>query len=418
MTVRDPTTASRGWIRCDTGTDRESRDGRNGRTGAAARGDGVPSAPVGERMDGNRSDMRRALELAERAWGRVSPNPLVGALVLAADGSTVGEGWHEGPGTDHAEVMALRAAGPRARGATVVCTLEPCDHVGRTGPCTRALIEAGVARVVVGALDPNLGDGAPGVGELRAAGIDAVTGVLEPECRELNVAFERHVRSGRPFVVVKQAASIDGKTAATDGSSRWITSDEARADVHRLRAWSDAIVVGSGTAIRDDPALTVRDERFERARPPIRVVVDARGRVDPTGRLFDRAAPTVVATTGDVPEPAAARWRDAGAEVLVLDRDPDGGVSLGALVEALGKRDVQGLVVEGGARLAWSFLRDDLVDRIVLYVAPRVIGGERAPGVVGGEGFAPVDAARRLSFGTIERIGPDLKVVADVHRDR
>ena len=271
---------------------------------------------------------------------------------------------------------------------------------------------------MVGALDPNLGEGAPGVAELRAAGIDVVTGVLEPECRELNVAFERHVRSGRPFVVVKEAASIDGKTAATDGSSRWITSEEARADVQRLRAWSDAIVVGSGTAIRDDPSLTVRDARFDLARPPMRVVVDARGRVDPTRRLFDRAAPTLVATTGAAPESRTAAWRDAGAEVLVLDRDPDGGVSLGSLVEILGKRDVQGLVVEGGARVAWSFLRDDLVDRIVLYLAPRVIGGERAPGVVGGEGFAPVDAARPLRFGPIERMGPDLKVEADVHRDR
>jgi diaminohydroxyphosphoribosylaminopyrimidine deaminase / 5-amino-6-(5-phosphoribosylamino)uracil reductase len=369
-------------------------------------------------MDGHRSDMRRALELAERGWGRVSPNPLVGAVVRAPDGALLGEGWHEGPGTDHAEVMALRAAGPRARGATIVCTLEPCNHVGRTGPCTRALIEAGIARVVVGAFDPNLGDGAPGVAELRRAGVDVVTGVLEAECRELNVAFDRHVRTGRPFVVLKQAASIDGKTAAADGSSRWITSEEARADVQRLRAWSDAIVVGSGTAVHDDPWLTVRDGRFALARPPMRVVVDPRGRLEPTARVFDAAAPTVVATTADASEARTFAWRGAGAEVLVLDRDPQGGVALAVLLDVLGKRDVQGVVIEGGARIAWSFLRDDLVDRVVLYVAPTVIGGEGAAGVVGGEGFAPVGAARRLRFGPIERIGPDLKVVADVHRDR
>jgi diaminohydroxyphosphoribosylaminopyrimidine deaminase/5-amino-6-(5-phosphoribosylamino)uracil reductase len=242
--------------------------------------------------------------------------------------------------------------------------------------------------------------------------------VLEAECRELNVAFERHVRTGRPFVVLKQAASTDGKTAAADGSSRWITSEEARADVQRLRAWSDAIVIGAGTAIHDDPRLTVRDERFADARPPLRVVVDSSGRLEPTARVFDDAAPTVVATTVDAPDRRTSAWRDAGADVLVLDHDPRGLVDPGALVDALGKRDVQGLLVEGGARLAWSFVRDDLLDRIVFYLAPSVIGGERAPGLVGGEGFASVDAARPLRFGPVERIGPDLKVVADVHRDR
>jgi diaminohydroxyphosphoribosylaminopyrimidine deaminase/5-amino-6-(5-phosphoribosylamino)uracil reductase len=272
--------------------------------------------------------------------------------------------------------------------------------------------------VVVGALDPNLGDGAPGIAELRRAGIDVVAGVLDDECRELNVAFERHVVTGRPFVVLKQAASTDGKTAAADGSSRWITSEDARADVQRLRAWSDAIVVGTGTAIHDDPSLTVRDERFARARPPVRIVVDPRGRLEPTARVFDDSAPTLLATTAEAPEARTASWRHAGAEVVVLDRDTDGRVAPAALLDVLGKRDVQGLVIEGGARLAWSFLRDDLVDRIVLYLAPTVLGGEGAPGVVGGEGFAPVDAGRPLAFRTIERIGPDLKVVADVHRDR
>jgi diaminohydroxyphosphoribosylaminopyrimidine deaminase/5-amino-6-(5-phosphoribosylamino)uracil reductase len=368
-------------------------------------------------MDGHEADMRRALDLAERGLGRVSPNPLVGAVVRSPEG-VVGEGWHEGPGTNHAEVMALRAAGPRALGATVVCTLEPCNHVGRTPPCTRALIEAGVSRVVVGTTDPNLGEGAPGLAELRRAGVEVSTGVLEDECRELNVAFEHHVRTGRPFVILKEAASLDGRTAAADGSSRWITSVEARADVQRLRAWSDAILVGSGTLAHDDPELTVRDERFADARAPIRVVVDSSGRVDPSARLFDAAAPTLVATTDAPADATLDAWRDSGAEVLVLDRDVDGRVSLGALLDVLGKRDVQGVLVEGGARLAWSMLRDELVDRIVLYVAPKVLGGAAAAGVVGGEGFAPVDSALPLSFRRVERIGPDLKVVADVHRDR
>ena len=213
------------------------------------------------------TQMRRALELAERGWGRVSPNPMVGALVVDdRDGSVLGEGWHEGPGTAHAEVMALAAAGDLARGATVVCTLEPCNHFGRTPPCTRALIDAGVARVVVATTDPNLGEDTPGLVELRDAGIEVEHGVMAAESRRLNRAFERHVTSGLPSVTLKMASSLDGKTAATDGSSRWITGEASRADVQRLRAWADAVVVGAGTAIADDPSLTVRDARFAEAR--------------------------------------------------------------------------------------------------------------------------------------------------------
>jgi len=369
-------------------------------------------------MDGSQRDMRRAIELAQRGWGRVSPNPLVGAVVRSADGRLLGEGWHEGPGTDHAEVMALRAAGRRARGATVVCTLEPCNHVGRTPPCTRALIDAGVARVVVGAVDPNLGEGAPGLAELRAAGIRVTEGIDRDACHELNVAFEHHVRTGRPFVVLKQAASLDGKTAAADGSSRWISSAESRADVQRLRAWSDAIVVGGATVAHDDPSLTVRDPRFASARPPLRVILDPAGRVDPASRVFDEAAPTVVATTDRAPEGRTASWHRAGAEVLILDRDADGRVELAGLLDVLGKRDVQGVLVEAGPRLAWSFLEGRLADRVVLYLAPKVIGGATAGSLVGGDGFAPVDAALPLRFERVELIGPDLKVVARVHRDR
>jgi diaminohydroxyphosphoribosylaminopyrimidine deaminase/5-amino-6-(5-phosphoribosylamino)uracil reductase len=320
-------------------------------------------------MERHETDMRRALGLAERGWGRVSPNPLVGAVVRSSSGDVIGEGWHEGPGTPHAEAMALAQAGADARGATVVSTLEPCNRFGRTPPCTAALIDAGVARVVVGATDPDLGDGAPGIADLRGAGIEVVTDVLGAECRDLNGAFERHVLTGRPFVVLKSAASIDGKTAAADGTSRWITSDEARADVQRLRAWSDAIVVGAGTVIADDPSLTIRDVRYAAARPPRRVVVDSTGR-----------------TPG--------------------------------LLDALGKRDVQGLLVESGARLAWAFVGAGLVDRLVVYLAPKLIGGEHAAGVVAGEGFMPVDAAISLAFERVERIGPDLKVVARVHRHR
>jgi diaminohydroxyphosphoribosylaminopyrimidine deaminase / 5-amino-6-(5-phosphoribosylamino)uracil reductase len=333
-------------------------------------------------MERHEADMRRALGLAERGWGRVSPNPLVGAVVRSTSGDVIGEGWHEGPGTPHAEAMALAQAGADARGATVVSTLEPCNRFGRTPPCTAALIDAGVARVVVGATDPDLGDGAPGIADLRAAGIEVVTDVLGAECRDLNDAFERHVLTGRPFVVLKSAASIDGKTAA------------------------------------DDPSLTIRDVRYAAARPPRRVVVDSTGRTPAEARVFDGSAPTLVATTDRAQHDRVSAWEAAGADVVIVDRDEAGRASIPGLLDALGKRDVQGLLVESGARLAWAFVGAGLVDRLVVYLAPKLIGGEHAAGLVAGEGFVPVDAALGLAFERVERIGPDLKVVARVHRHR
>lgn len=361
--------------------------------------------------------MRRALELAARGWGRVSPNPMVGC-VLVRDGRVVGEGWHEGPGTEHAEAMALRLAGSRAAGATAFVTLEPCTHHGRTPPCAPALIDAGVEAVVVASRDPNPVVDGRGLGALRDAGLEVVEGVGREEAERQNVAFRTHVRTGLPFVVLKMASSLDGKAAARDGSSKWITGPGSRADAQRLRAWGDAIAVGAGTVLADDPALTVRDPALGSARPPLRVVVDATGRVPGDRRSFDPAAPTLVATTELAPHDRRQEWLDAGADVAVLDRDPDGGVSVGALVEALGKRDVQGLVIEGGPTLAWSAVRDGVVDQVVLYVAPSLVGGRAATGWLGGEGFAPISHAGRVEVVGVERIGPDLKVVADVHRDR
>jgi len=361
--------------------------------------------------------MRRALELAARGWGRVSPNPLVGC-VLVRDGRVVGEGWHEGPGTEHAEAMALRLAGDRAAGATAFVTLEPCDHHGRTPPCARALIDAGVEGVIAATGDPNpIVDGS-GFRALRDAGLTVEEGLFAEEAIRQNVAFRTHVRTGRPFVVLKMASSLDGKAAARDGSSKWITGEEARADVQRLRAWSDAVVVGSGTALADDPQLTVRDPDFASARPPIRVVVDPTGRVPGDRRMFDAAAPTLVATTELTSTPRRQEWVDAGADVAVLDGDPTGGVSLLALVELLGKRDVQGVVLEGGPTLAWSAIRDGVIDQVVLYLAPTLVGGQGATGWLAGSGFAPIARAAPVDIVSIGRLGSDVKVVADVHRDR
>jgi diaminohydroxyphosphoribosylaminopyrimidine deaminase/5-amino-6-(5-phosphoribosylamino)uracil reductase len=372
-------------------------------------------------MDAHDTDtrhMREALALAERGWGHVSPNPMVGAIVVDPAGEVVGRGWYEGPrGAPHAEVQALDAAGERARGATLYCTLEPCDHRGATPPCTDAVIAGGIARAVIAAVDPNPVVDGRGFARLRDAGIVVDRGVLGAESHRLNAAFERHVTAGLPFVVWKVASSLDGKTAAADGSSRWITSADARADAHRLRAWADAIVVGAGTVRADDPHLTVRGDVAPGAWPPLRVVVDASGGTAPHARVFDDAA-TLVATTERASQERIEAWSAAGAEVAVLDPDADGGVAPAALVRELGKRDVQGVLLEGGARLAWSFLRDDLVDRVVQYLAPSILGGADALGAVAGAGFVPVTAARGLSFERVDRIGPDLRVEADVHGHR
>lgn len=373
--------------------------------------------------DGHVPFMRRALDLALNGLGLAPPNPLVGA-VMVNRGRVVGEGWHEGPGTPHAEVNALRAAGELVRGATLYVTLEPCSHHGRTPPCAPALVRAGVAEVVAAVRDPNPAVDGRGFDLLRRAGVDVVEGVLAEEGRALIAGFSRHVRTGLPLVTLKMAASLDGKIAARDGSSRWITGEAARQDVHRLRAASGAILVGSGTARADDPSLTVRLPGF-RGRAPLRVLLDGTGRTPGTGALFDRSAPTMVATTPACPSQARAAWEEAGAEVLVIDDSRTSGrVSLRQLMQVLGKRDVQDVLIEGGSTVAWAAVEEGVVDRLVLYLAPTLIGGHDAPGILGGEGVPSITEGFRVRITGIERLGDDLRVRAhvvrsdDVHGDR
>ncbi len=362
--------------------------------------------------------IERALGLADRGRGLVSPNPMVGAVVVAG-GRIVGEGFHESAGLPHAEIVALRQAGERARDATLYVTLEPCDHFGRTPPCTDAILEAGVARVVAALRDPNPIVDGRGFGRLEAAGVKVRFGVLDAEAARQNEAYVKHVRTGLPFVTWKMAASLDGKVAARDGTSRWITGEAARRDVHRLRAWSDAILVGAGTALVDDPSLTVRDPAY-RGKPPLRVLVDARGGVPATGDLFDDDAPTMVATTDRAPQERREEWRTAGAEVEVYE--PEGErvpmVPIGALLADLGKRDVQGVLLEGGPTLAWSAVEEGVVDKVIVYLAPKLIGGDGAPGMLGGRGFAPIAQALDLRIASFDLVGEDLKVETYVHRDR
>jgi diaminohydroxyphosphoribosylaminopyrimidine deaminase / 5-amino-6-(5-phosphoribosylamino)uracil reductase len=361
--------------------------------------------------------MHRALELAERGRGLVAPNPLVGA-VLVRDGTIVGEGWHEGPGRPHAETVALEGAGDRARGAELYVSLEPCAHFGRTPPCAPRIVAAGVATVLAALEDPNPLVNGEGFAHLRQAGVEVRVGALADLARRQNEAFLKHVRTRLPFVTLKMAASLDGKAAARDGSSKWITGEEARAEVHRMRAGADAILVGAGTAFRDDPSLTVRDPDY-RGRPKLRVIVDGRGIVPETHKIFsDGLAPSLVATSEGAPRERREAWRRTGAEVLVLDDAGSGLIPLEDLLAELGKRDVQHVLIEGGPTIAWEAVQRNLVDKVVLFFAPVLVGGEAAPSVLMGGGMPSIGDAVPLELAEVSPVGRDFKVVAYVHRHR
>ena len=344
--------------------------------------------------------MRRALELAPRGWGRTAPNPMVGC-VLVRDGEVVGDGWHTEYGRPHAEVEALRAAGERARGATAYVTLEPCSHHGKTPPCTGALIAAGVARVVFAAFDPN--PRAAGGGEvLRAAGIDAVGGVEEQAARDQNaVFFHVHSNAARPFVALKLALSLDARIADAAGRSVWITGDEARAEVHRLRAGFDAVAVGIGTALADDPLLTARGSVTPRI-PPARVVFDRHLRLSPASRLartVDEASVIAVAEAG-APLDRARALEAAGVTVLVVSS------GLERALESLREAGISSMFVEGGARIASEVLRRGLVDRQYLFYAPVLLGPD-ALSPFAGLASPPIAEAPRWRRVATETFGAD-----------
>lgn len=361
--------------------------------------------------------MRRALELAARGRGLTSPNPMVGALVVR-DREVVGEGWHEAAGHRHAETVALDAAGDRTRGATLYVTLEPCVHQGRTPPCAPRVLDAGIRRVVIAMRDPNRLVNGRGVATLGRGGVQVELGLLEAEAARLNEGFLKWIGTGLPFVTLKMAASLDGKAAARDGSSRWISGEESRAEVHRMRAGADAIVIGAGTAFRDDPTLTCRDPSYD-GKPKLRVVVDGRGIVPPSHQVFtDGLAPTLVVTTAGASAERRRAWADGGAEVLVLDDAGSALIPLPELLAELGRRDLQHLLVEGGPTLAWEMVREGLCDRVVLFFAPILVGGERAPSLLMGGGTATIGDALPVEIVEVARVGRDIKVVADVHRDR
>lgn len=350
--------------------------------------------------------MARALQLAGRALWTTSPNPRVGCVLLNA-GEVVGEGWHEKAGEPHAEVHALRAAGERARGATAYVTLEPCSHHGRTPPCADALIAAGVSRVVAAMQDPNPLVAGQGLARLAAAGMAVESGLLESEAVELNIGFVSRMQRGRPWLRLKAAASLDGKTALNNGVSQWITGPAARQDGHRWRARACAILSGVGTVRDDDPQLTVRE--VDTPRQPLRVIVDSRLETPPDARLFAAEGPVLIACAAELPERAAALLA-RGAEIVCLP-DARGKVDLAALLAHLAGRGINEIHAEAGWKLNGSLLRAGLVDEFLLYLAPTLIGDDAA-GLFNLPALSDLAGQRRLAIRDLRLVGGDIRVLA------
>jgi len=361
--------------------------------------------------------MRLDLRLARKGMGRTSPNPVVGAVIVKGK-TIVGRGYHHRAGKPHAEILALRQAGKRAQGATLYLNLEPCDHVGRTPPCTRAILQAGIKRVVAGMKDPNPLVSGRGIRRLRKAGVPVDVGILREECQQLNAPFCKFITTQKPFVILKAAASLDGKVATRSGDSRWISSEASRNYAHRLRREADAVMVGIGTVLKDNPLLTVRLPGETRAPHPLRVIVDSRLRIPFHSQLVQTAGkyPTLVATTRAASSSKGQRLAAARVEVRVIKSDGQGRVSLKVLMEELARRGLMSVLLEGGPTLNAGALKEGLVDHLLFFFAPKVVGGERAPAMIGGEGVLRVQEAQPVRILKVRRIGPDILIEGTVRR--
>ena len=353
--------------------------------------------------------MARALQLAQRGLYTTTPNPRVGCVIVR-DGAVVGEGWHESAGAPHAEIHALAAAGDRARGATAYVTLEPCHHYGRTPPCDEALIAAGVARVVAAMRDPDPRTAGLGLERILQAGVDTATGVLENEARELNIGFVSRLTRGRPWVRMKIAASLDGKTALLNGKSRWITGEAARGDGHHWRARACAVLTGIGTVRDDDPQLTVR--AVDTPRQPLRVVVDSRLETPLTARVLAGGGVLIACAVED--KTKIGQLQDQGAEVIVMP-NAAGKVELPALMQELGRREINELHVEAGCKLNGSLINEGCVDELLLYFAPCLIG-DRARSMADLPELADLGGRRALKISETRMVGSDLRILARLER--
>jgi diaminohydroxyphosphoribosylaminopyrimidine deaminase/5-amino-6-(5-phosphoribosylamino)uracil reductase len=352
--------------------------------------------------------MRTALQLAEKARGRTSPNPMVGALVVKG-GRIISRGYHRKAGEPHAEAIALKKAGSKARGATLYVTLEPCSHTNkRTPPCTPLILQSEVKRVVVSMTDPNPHVSGGGIRTLRKAGIDVVTGALETEAKKLNEAYIKYITTGMPFVTLKIAQTLDGKIATASGESKWITGEQARAEGQRLRNSNDAILVGINTVLNDDPSLTTR---IPGGRDPVRVIVDSRLRIPLNAKVITQrsSAKTCIATLDTMPKGKLVKLLDAGAEIL-LARGREGRVDLKDLMKMLGSFGITSLLIEGGAEVNASALKSGIVDKVVLFIAPKLMTGTDSLCSIGGKAPAKLGGAVTLRDVTSSFVGRDLMV--------
>lgn len=358
--------------------------------------------------------IRRTLSLAEMGRGRTSPNPMVGSVVVK-DGKVIGEGFHRAAGEPHAEVVALREAGGAARGATLYVTLEPCCHYGRTPPCTDLIIRSGVKRVVAAMEDPNPVVSGRGFRRLAEAGIEVRSGVLEGEARRLNEVFIKYITTGCPFVVMKFAMSLDGKIATSAGESRWISCEESRRAVHHLRDRYDAVMVGVGTILADDPMLTTRLNG--NGRDPRRIVVDSSLRTPPDARAINPSsdAPTLIAVTEGAERERFLRFDRKNVEFIVAPAK-EGRVDLEWLMLELGRRKITSVLLEGGSTLNAGAIQAGIVDKVAAFIAPILIGGSEAPGPIGGSGVERLSEAVELTPPEVEFIGKDMLVTAYVRK--
>lgn len=357
--------------------------------------------------------MRRALALAERGRGRTSPNPMVGAVVVQSN-EVVGEGFHQKAGTPHAEIHALRQAGERAQDATLYVSLEPCCHFGRTPPCTEAVIKTGIRQVVVAMVDPNPQVAGKGISALRQAGLETQVGLLEREAKKQNASFIKYISTGLPLVILKAATSLDGKIATSTGESKWITGPQSRTRVHQIRDAADAVLVGVGTVLADDPLLTTRLPNSV-GQDPVRIVVDSQGRTPPTAKIFnsDSQAGVIIATTDQISASQRQVYRELGAQVLVVNSVANR-VNLTQLIVQLGQREITSVLIEGGGEIHASAIRSGIVDRVMFFLAPILVGGVDAPGAIQGMGVQQLSQAVKLGEMKVKKIGADLLIEASV----
>ena len=354
--------------------------------------------------------MKMALDLAALARGRTSPNPMVGSVIVK-NGSLIGKGYHRKAGTPHAEIHALREAGEAAKGATIYVTLEPCCHHGRTGPCTEAILSAGIKRAVVAMTDPNPLVAGKGLERLSNAGVEVVSGLLAEESARLNEVFIKYITTKMPFAVLKTAMSLDGKIAAYTGHSKWITGPAARGYVHHLRNSYDAILIGIGTLLADNPSLTTRlsdQDGNETGRDPMRIIVDSLARTPPDAKVLTQAsaAPTIIAVTGAAPKDRVQKLLDAGAQIITAGDGPK--VDLPYLFKSLTAREISSILVEGGATINASALNQRLIDKVIWFIAPKIIGGKEAPSPVGGQGVATATEALQLDRISVQHFEEDI----------